>query len=319
LNKSYFLWPENRLIKALRAFNPLITVDSIETMLHEMFPTGFPVLCSSGRAALNIVLIHNEVTRSDYVGVFPYASHCVLDSVSRLTNPLLGKEGRKSSLRIIYHQWSFVQEMNLKHNSIEDCADTICIPGTNLFMGGGAFEIWSLPKILGTTSGGLIWCRDKETAICLRHLRDNRGGGLTPWILRQMSKSYPSMYTSWQGLEVNRGQVSKLQTGEIFKAIQNWDNIISDRLKKIDLVWPYSLNWLKKPKKRLPPVIPIKFESDEKLIKDLGIASGYRMIERINSTNRRSFEKVLPVPIHQDVDEAWLVSLIKNIEEHICI
>ena len=37
-------------------------------------------------------------------------------------------------------------------NNIDDCVDTLCEIGTKLFPTSQDFEIWSFPKILGTTS-----------------------------------------------------------------------------------------------------------------------------------------------------------------------
>lgn len=311
--ERYFLWPESSIFRALISAPRLVSVATVEKELKDMFPTGHPVLCSSGRAALLLALIQSEVSRHDLVGVFPYASHCVLDAVSRIATPLAGSAATEAPLRVVYHQWGFVQETNLPKNAIEDCVDTLCLPGTKLFPGGGRFEMWSLPKILGTTSGGVLWCRDEETAEKIRLLRDRRGGGLFQWTIRLLAKRYPRAYLYWQGAESDMGQVSRLQTGEVLAAIRNWGRIVSDRQKKMGMIWPYSADWLHKPVDRLPPVVPVSLELPEKLVYDLGISSGYRMFERLNSPGARSLEKVLPVPVHQDITELWLAGILKAI------
>lgn len=280
-----------------------------------MYPSGHPVLCSSGRSALTLALIESEVSRNDFIGVFPYASHCVLDAVSRIATPLSGPTATTAALRIIYHQWGFVQETNLPPNTIEDCVDTLCLPGATLFPGGGRFEIWSLPKILGTSSGGVLWCRDEETAQAVRDKRDFRGGGLFPWLIRLISKRYPRANFYWQGAEGNMGCTSRFQTGEIFAAVLNWENFVTDRLLKMNMIWPYSIDWMQKPVDRLPPVVPVSLELPERIVKDLGISSGYRMFENLNSSSGRVMEKVLPIPVHQDVTESWLTHLVKQISQ----
>ena len=45
-------------------------------------------------------------------------------------------------------------------NLIEDSADSLYLQNTELFKGNGKFEIWSLPKILGTFSGGVLLCKN---------------------------------------------------------------------------------------------------------------------------------------------------------------
>lgn len=87
--------------------------------------------------ALVIALLESEVSRGDLVGVFPYASHCVLDAVSRVATPLSGPTAVAVALRVVYHQWGFVQETDLSKNTIEDCVDTLCVPGAAIFPGGG--------------------------------------------------------------------------------------------------------------------------------------------------------------------------------------
>ena len=319
VSQSYFLWPKAKVIRVFQSLNFFISVIDIEKKLHEMFPSGYPVLCSSGRAALNIALVESKVTRSNFVGVFPYANHCVLDSISRVATPLAGPNSKKTSLRIVYHQWGFVQEKNLNSNSIEDCVDTLCVPGTSLFPGGGCFEIWSLPKILGTTSGGVLWCKTEELAKSARRTRDIRGGAFFLSIVRLCSVMYPKAYYYWQGAESSMGKVSKIQLGEIIKAINNWDAIVEDRIRKLNVVWPYACDFLEKPLGRLPSVVPVSENSEKYDLKLLGISSGYRMFEKLDMNHNFSLKPVIPIPIHQDVTLGWLNNLIKKLGAQECI
>jgi putative PLP-dependent aminotransferase (TIGR04422 family) len=173
MEKKHFIWPRNALFSSLTSFFYMKSVEKVEEKLHEMFPSGYPVLFSSGRAALSAALLQCNVSRRDFVGVFPYASHCVLDTISRISTPLSGSAEKHANLRVVYHQWGYVQEVSLSPNSIEECVDTLCKVGTTLFPGGGSFEIWSLPKILGTTSGGVLWCRTLESALAAKKIQNN--------------------------------------------------------------------------------------------------------------------------------------------------
>lgn len=310
INK-FFLWPESKIIKGLTSCWKLIPTEQVENKLFEMFPSGYPVLCSSGRAALTLALEKSNKTRGDLVGLFPYASHCVIEAVSRVTTPLLGPTAIHADLRIVYHQWGYVQEKNLPLNTIEDCVDTLCIPGTELFPGGGCFEIWSLPKILGTTSGGIIWCRTKEKASQVKKIRDRQGSSFFQWILRLLSKNNPSIYNYWQGAESVTGRPSLFQTGEIMSAIAKWNDFVEDKKKKLDLIWPLAIKELEKPSDRLPSVVPILSEITESKVRQLGITSGFRMFEIMQKDGSRSMLKVLPIPIFKEVDEAWLCELRK--------
>ena len=314
--RSFFLWPRSYAMQALKFVFFFISVKEIEDKLQEMFPTGFPVLCSSGRSALTLALIESNVTRSDLIGVFPYANNCVLDAISRVATPLAGPTAIESSLRVVYHQWGYVQEINLPKNSIEDCVDSLCVPGATLFPGGGRFEIWSLPKILGTTSGGVLWCNNEEVAKNIRRLRDSKGSGLFQWILRLFSQIIKPVYAYWQGAECDKGSVSRFQTGEIMMAIRKWDDFVDDRSKKLDKIWPLALDCLNKPIDRLPSVVPVlvKDELSESEIHQYGLSSGFRMFERIEENKSRELLKVLPVPIHQDVTADWMDNFVNKID-----
>ena len=289
------------------------SVSRVEALLQTMFPSGYPVLCSSGRSALTFTLIESRASRFDLVGVFPYASHCVLDAVSRVATPLAGPTSINALLRIVYHQWGYVQEKNIPENTIEDCVDALCVPGTNLFPGGGRFEIWSLPKILGVTSGGVLWCRDENTAIRIRSLRDSRSGGGLQWLLRLLARYLKRVYVFWHAEECNGGNISRFQTGEIITAIRKWDEFVDDRRKKLDKVWPLAVDWLSKPTSRLPPVVPIEIKVSEVDVKKSGVTSGFRMFERIPKNGSRELEKLLPIPIHQDVSYTWLDSFMNSL------
>lgn len=308
-NRGYFLWPEGRALNALAYAPRVVSPYHIEDMLREMFPSGYPVFCSSGRVAIVLALLMNNVSRSDFVGVPPFASHCVLDAVSRVATPLSGPAASTCNIRLLYHQWGFVQETGLPENTIEDSVDTLCIPGAELFPGGGRFEIWSLPKILGITSGGVLWCKDPESAKGACALLSERGGALMQWGIRLLGRLFPTAHWYWQGAEPSIGKPSRFQTGEILNAIQNWDRIVDDRRKKLDVVWGNAPAWLSKPVGRLPPVVPAQIHLSNEELEYFGFRAGYRHFERVSDSGERALVKVLPIPIHQDVSQAWLAEI----------
>ena len=311
---NFFLWPKNSSLRGLKGSYKLVPVARIERKLQNMFPTGYPVLCTSGRAALFMAVSESHVSRSNAVGIFPYASHCVLDAVSRIATPLTGPTWISAEVRVVYHQWGYVQEKDLLSNTIEDCADTLCVLGTTLFPGSGAFEIWSLPKILGTTSGGVLWCRDEDTAILIREKRDKGNASGFQWLTRLLMQRFTKLYDFWQGAESKYRKVSAWQTGEIWSAILQWDNFVSDRKIKLDLAWPLAVSWLQKPVDRLPTVIAVDSNRMmDQSPEQLGLAAGYRMIEQVKTDGSRTLMKVMPLPIHQQVTIDDLKKIIQSL------
>ncbi len=312
-NKKYFIWPSPKNIGGLRAILSFPNIQMIEEELYKMFPSGYPVLCSSGRSALSLVLQNLKMTRSNTIGLFPYASHCVIDAVSRNCTPLFGKDSINADLRIVNHQWGFVQEKDLNSNTIEDCVDTLCKSGTDLFPGGGSFEIWSLPKILGSSCGGILWCKDEKTASEIRNLRNKRNGGLLQWILRLLSHRSKIIYYYWNGAECNGGMLSRFQTGEILHAIKKWALIFEDRKIKINNLWHLAPKFIQKPTNRLPSVIPFMTDIEETKLINLGLLSGYRKFNIVDKHKTSRLIDVLPIPIHQDITQLELSYLIKKL------
>lgn len=306
---GYFLWPEGSALNALAHAPKFVSPSVVEDTLGEMFPSGYPVFCSSGRAAIVLALLLSDVSRSDFVGVFPFASHCVLDAVSRTGTPLAGRAATTCNIRLLYHQWGFVQETGQPENIIEDSVDALCVSGAKLFPGGGRFEIWSLPKILGTTSGGVLWCKDPESAKQARALLSQRGGALIQWVIRLLGRLFPIAHWYWQGAEPNLGKPSRFQTGEILTAIQNWYRIVEDRRNKLDIVWANAPAWLSKPVDRLPPVVPVEIHLSNEELERSGLHAGYRYFERVSDSRERGSVRVLPIPIHQNVSQAWLTDI----------
>jgi len=310
-NMGYFLWPEGRVLNALAHAPRGVSPSLVEDMLSDMFPSGYPVFCGSGRAAIVLALLMSNLSRADFVGVFPFASHCVLDAVSRVATPLSGPTALTCNIRLLYHQWGFVQETCQPENTIEDSVDTLCVPGAKLFPGGGRFEIWSLPKILGTTSGGVLWCKDPESAKEARALLAQRGGALMQWGIRLLGRLSPIAHWYWQGAEPSLGRPSRFQAGEILDAIKNWDLIVEDRRMKLDLVWGNAPAWLSKPVDRLPPVVPAHINLSNEELERFGFRAKYRHFEQVFGSGERSIVKVLPIPIHQDVPQTWLADIQK--------
>lgn len=302
MTSSHFLWPQPKRLRALFQAPRCVAIPSVEDKLAEMFKGGSPVLFSSGRAALAHALMISGLARGDKAGVFPFASHCVLDAVSRIATP--AAVGRDTSLNVVFQQWGYIQHLGLSSRDVEDCVDSLLVPGGKLFPGGGGFEVWSLPKILGTTGGGVLWCRSAEAASALRQLRDGRKGSSLLWGLRLLGMHSSLLHAFWQGAEALLGRPSRLQTGEILAALDVWGEIVADRQKKLDLAWALAPQWLRRPADRLPCVVPVELSngaSGEQLARLAGISSGTRMIEHAGLAGTSALTRVLPIPIHQDV------------------
>ncbi|MEH6632292.1 MAG: putative PLP-dependent aminotransferase [Halopseudomonas aestusnigri] len=297
---NFFLWPKSHYQKDMRFLLRRPSTREVETKLHSLFPNGYPVLVSSGRAGIRLVLSKLGLGRPDLVGLFPYASHCVIDVVGRVATPVPVMLNVKTNVSLVYHQWGYVQERKSERIIVEDAVDTLCQPGGDLFPAGGDFEVWSLPKILGTLGGGVIWCKDAEEAEELKSFRDLSGS--SGWLIRALGVRWSIFHGYWSGIEGGRGNLTPIGISEVMSAISLWQSHVEDRKVKLDLLRSFIPHWLEQANGRLPCVIPVAVTEQVQLkLRELGVVTGLRHMERIHVDGKRELVKLYPLPIHQDV------------------
>lgn len=302
---GHFLWPEFAR-SDLPVLLPSSKAVGLEDALGERYSGAHPVSVSSARAGLNLIIVHEGIRRGESVRVFPYASHCVLDAIYRVASPVQGSGADAQERNVVYHQWGYVQP---RHTVpwIEDAVDSLCEAYAELMPLGGAFELWSMPKILGSLSGGVVWCRDSETAEKLRTLRDMRGGATRQLLLRWVGQYSRSAYSYWAGVEADCGPISPLAAGEVLRALTKMERLIEDRRRKYDLLAPFAPTWLPKPQKRWPCAVPVEVSDKQALeLIGLGLSTGLRHFQRIRPGGTEELLRVFPIPIHQQVPEAVL-------------
>ena len=300
---SHFLWPKIKF-KGLNVFRN-VQSEQVEKRFNQMFPSGYPVLCSSGRVALYIALREYNFLRENNINLFPFASHCVINSIARLTNPVPYKSNNK--MDIIYHQWGI--EYKVDHVPlIEDSVDSLYELNTPLFSQGANFEIWSLSKILGTTSGGILWCKNESDAIRIRKKVNHSKGIIFSWLLIIMSYKYSLFNDLWEGTEKGYKGVSRFQRNEIFNKMNSWSFLVENRKEKLNFFLKYSMINNEDLKGRLPCCLPIESELNEEQLSALGLLTGKRHF-LLNNT----LISILPLPIHQDVDITYLKKIINLI------
>lgn len=304
------LWPKGRAIDVFKKVRINTSADQIESQLAEYFPTGYPVLCSSARAAIVLVLRVLGLKRLSTVRSFPYASHCVLDAVSRVATPISIHDAMVADLRIVNHQWGYVHLVNNQSEVlIEDAVDTLCEIGTPLFPSDGEFEVWSLPKILGTTSGGVVWCSDPLVAEQVRLLRDQKMPSTLGALLRLAGRSRHFFHYLWQGVECEFGAVNHFCLGELAAAIDNWGEISAKRKRNNIALMPYKSDWLVELPGRLPCVVPMTLEMCAPEYYSKYFHIGQRHIRCLRN-GEESINAVLPVPVHHEVSAEHLEDFI---------
>lgn len=302
---SIDIWPKSRLRK-----NPVfgfgIKSSNVEQVLSKKFENTYPVICSSARSCINLLLEYMGFSRNSLVKVPAYASHCVLEAVSRTSTPVYFMTKEKTDLSLVYHQWGIPQEFrpNSSDLIIEDACDSIYQESNKMLFLNGNFEIWSLPKILGCSAGGVLWCRLSEDAEKLKELRDLRS--TVPnlqWYLRLLGSKNSTAMKYWNGIESISGQLPSGALSEILYSLDQYELILNDRKKRVEHVENFlNIDFSKKLYGRLPACLPIHINASKYVThNESELNIGFRHFERINSEGISELKKVLPLPVHQDM------------------
>ena len=302
---NYDLWPKSSV-----SFVNFSKSTYIEDKFFTFWNSGYPVLTSSGRVSIILALKNSKISRKDYVGLTPVISPCVVKSVSTQAMPIY-KDTQNSHSEIIYHQYGYLKDAANRENLIEDACDSLCIPNIELFPSGGRYEIWSLPKIFGTSAGSIIWCKNKEDAYSIRKHRDSSNRyNLLQWKLRDFGQKWVNSYYYCEGSELyHSGGLPNIAMGEIYKKINILNGIVEDRLKKMDLLKNLIPKQVNLSKGRLPCLIPLlNLNPKAKLsLKNLG----FNLNDRFMQTKNGRIIQFYPLPIHQDVPIEKLLQVQK--------
>lgn len=296
-------WPSAKLSSSLSHCFRLQTAQHPERTFADMWPSGHPILLSSGRVSLIWALRLSGLTRGDTVRVFPFASHCVLDAVGRIATPAGFDSG--DSATVHYHQWGF--QRHLSHSVgqiVEDSVDSLYVPGAPLFASGGRFEIWSLSKILGTIGGGVLWCRNRDDAEHLAELiTATKSRPNLRWALNAASsaRQAPVLSAWWSAAEaLSDGSPSARLVSEVQSRIRIWATLVAGRDARLRQITDSRVRILESPDRshRLPCMLPVV--TDKNRIEKLG-GLGLPTELRHFMNNAGVMVPVYPLPIHQGI------------------
>ena len=314
--KQCFLWPESQTTNLLKTIFKPCSISELEKSFEKLFPDGHAVITSSGRAALILALMGQRLSRQDLVGVFPYASHCVLESVAKITTPLCGTGWDLESKRIVFHQWGYVQDIQDSSVIIDDAADSLCDVKANLFPSGSDYEVWSLPKSFGVLTGGILWCRNESDAVHLRNERDKHGSCFFHFITKLFASTSPLIKDLAYCYASTSLALHPLAASQIQNKLDSLTEIANDRRMKYNLLNSHSPSWLPAPvKNRLPCVVPVDI-SEEKanMIEALGLNAGFRNFALKREDGNTELKRIYPIPIHQQVPLSLINRVIQIIE-----
>lgn len=225
------IWPETVRHSVIPRIGK---AEDIEFWFESNFKGGFPVVVSSGRAAIG--LISRFVQPLSNIELFPFASQCVVNAF--MLNGVTPNSSLVSSKipKMIYHQWGYSARAEISTALIEDSVDSFFPIGSNVRRADARFEIWSLSKILGLRVGAIIWCKNQNDATELRILIGNSS------LLSTANKSFfrfssrsrsKTLYRLWEKMECLNPRLMPWELGHIFTWVQKWEEIYLARKNRI--------------------------------------------------------------------------------------
>lgn len=314
---SYFLWPGHKDEYKKYLLGAKISASDIEASLRKLYPDAHPVLFSSARAGLSAILQALKIGRPDIVWCPPYSSHCVLESIARFATPST-TDIANAKLALIYHQWGFVHshELNAGTTVIEDAVDTFFLPGANPFACDGQFTLWSLPKVIGSTWGGVVFCRENDDAQILRTVREERNTLMTFQALLRLASDRSIVAAKyWHGNESTSGGLPQFALRQIQALLIRIPEIAQQRMHILDILRAEKLYFqMNKDSGRLPSNIPLNppFKAENWWGGEARFSAGMRSMNLAHDFAKDAWSRVAPLPVHQDISESVLNALPLN-------
>jgi putative PLP-dependent aminotransferase (TIGR04422 family) len=141
-----------------------IIIDRIEEFFSEYYGCG-AYLMPSGRSSISLLMRYLEFDRNKTVFITKWSSNCLYSCIGPYSN--ISTDLVDPDLILANHKWGYKVNLPEEYSSkiiIEDSVDTIHSEVSSLFQNNGLAEIISLPKIIGSFSGGLIVTKDTDLA-----------------------------------------------------------------------------------------------------------------------------------------------------------
>ena len=286
----------------------------IENFFKKKF--GYDVkLFPSARSCIGVILRYLKIDRSDQVFINKWASHCVLNTFGAYTN--ISTSLKNSNLIYCVHKWGQIQNITYKKKGtkiIESSVDSIILKKNKLFFNNGDFEIFSLPKIIGSVAGGIVVSRNKDfIEFCKAEQNKNKQLGI--YQARIKFKGFPpkkNNFETWMHLETWNTYLEMNTLNNICENLNNYDrnkNIIISRLEICSEIFKKKFF----SSSRLGPVLPL-FEKYLLGCKNLCNYFLLRNLPKKNSFNK--FDKVFLLPLHFKISDIVFNNLIKKIKKN---
>ena len=300
-----YQWPNFFLTKAkfnknYSSKNNKNLIVKIEKFFYEKFK--FTVrLFPSARACIGSILEYEGVNRKDEVFVNKWVSNCIFNTVGYFSNPSVNFKNQE--IIIANNIWGLCQKIKKtkKKNKfiIDDSCDSIILNLKSLFPNKSKYEIFSLPKLIGSVAGGIVISKDKKFLnFCKKRQQQNKKFGILQSKLKFDEINKSKEIYDYRYKEATNSYSDYNSLKDIEKNLHNYDKnkkIISYRIKILKKIVDFKLD-----KSRIGPVILI----DEKSFINLkNLNQVFLFRHKIISYKSNFSKKFLIFPVHFKISE----------------
>lgn len=305
---TYDIWPSPTLPDEGLALGSQKTIvsrtETIEELLQNQFYSGWGavVLFPSCRAAIYSICELLGLGRDSRVGISAWSSHCVIEAVGRLAMPL-ADAFYETDCVLVNHQWGHTKLLGeaFAGHIIEDSCDSLMINKEALFSNHGRFEIFSLPKILGTAFGGLVFCKNVSDAETLKNIRCTRSLDIALMQYRlkcRYLECHDEMqYGYYCGMEAVNGLMPLPALRQIDNVFSRLEEFIQQRRQRAELLERNNSS-------RCPVAVPIRYCPEmAEAFQAHGFNLPVRHFDFVGTVAHPHHERCICVPIHQGVSQ----------------
>lgn len=272
--------------------------------------TGYEViLFSSARNALFALVEELEFTRKSKVYLPPFSALCLYECFGRkidISTDLIAPD-----ITLVNHKWGTIHQTKSKSDSsilIEDSCDALISSGENMFPNGGRIQIISLPKIMGTVSGGLVFFKESDDPLLDKIKNRQRKSTASQklfWKKLIYYKTNMKRQKNWEQIEFESRGVNWLDSLEIMNVIPDYQNNLLKLQYRLEMVCKV-LGKMNRSTNYLGPVAilnGIKSDYDQLAYDEQSIIKKYHLDTKFRNGESNPLEEVLIFPIHLGIRE----------------
>tara|TARA_R110002072_G_scaffold1989_3_gene16446 strand:- start:9500 stop:10435 length:936 start_codon:yes stop_codon:yes gene_type:complete len=274
-------------------------VASIESFFEKRFNKKC-LLFPSARSAMMTVLSYKNVNRSHIAFVPKWTSHCVWGTVARFANPTcINDKIVNYSMRV--NKWGYSFNTEFETDQVINSSVDSLFTDSKLLLNGSNFELISLPKILGTVSGGIVCFDDKNFHDYVIRARNMTSDYISSHQFKSklaQVRGEPELLP-WDSIEYLNLKTQPDENRHIASLLDNYklaEELISERMNKLKNL--LNLEDLKIQDGRLPCLVPVK----EEFLTDT--SSFMRRNFNFSLENEiDKFEPIYLLPVHIGISE----------------